>query len=100
MYEYLRYDADLMRLTRYFFEKNLPVASVCHGIEIVAAAGVLKGRTVTTVRKCRYDVEFSGGTYVDREVVVDGNLVTARTWHDNWAFLREFMKLLNRNRRE
>jgi protease I len=98
--EYLRYDADLMRLTRYFFEKNLPVASVCHGIEIVAAAGVLKGRTVTTVRKCRYDVEFSGGTYVDREVVVDGNLVTARTWHDNWAFLREFMKLLNRNRRE
>jgi protease I len=93
--EYLRYDQDLLRLVRYFFERQLPVASVCHGIEIVAAAGVIKGRTVTTVAKCRYDAEFSGATYVDREVVVDGPLVTARTWHDNHAFMREYMKLLN-----
>lgn len=92
--EYLRYNQDLMRITRYFFENNLPVASVCHGIEIVAAAGVLKGRTATTVRKCQYDIEFCGGTYVDREVVVSGNLVTARTWHDNWIFMREYMKML------
>jgi protease I len=92
--EYLRYDQDLMRVTRWFFEKNLPVASVCHGIEIVAAAGVLKGRTVTTVRKCRFDAEFSGATYVDKEVVISGNLVTARTWHDNHAWMREYMKML------
>ena len=98
--EYLRYDADLMRLTRYFFEKNLPVASVCHGIEIVAAAGVLGGRQATTVRKCRFDVESFGGEYVDREVVVAGNLVTARTWHDNPAWMREFVKLLASRRRE
>jgi protease I len=97
--EYLRYDPELMRITRWFFEKSLPVASVCHGIEVVAAAGVLKGKTATTVRKCRYDVEFSGGTYVDQEVVVCGNLVTARTWHDNHAFMREFMKMLNDRRR-
>lgn len=97
--EYLRYDQDLMRIVRWFFEKNLPVASVCHGIEIVAAAGVLKGKTATTVKKCRYDVEFSGGSYVDQEVVVSGNLVTARTWHDNHAFMREFMKMLNRTRK-
>lgn len=94
--EYLRYDQELMRVVRYFFEKDLPVGSVCHGIEIVAAAGAIKGRTATTVKKCRYDIEFSGGTYVDKEVVVDGNLVTARTWHDNWIWMREFMKLLNR----
>ena len=94
--EYLRYDADLMRVTRFFFEKNLPVASVCHGIEIVATAGVLKGHTVTTVRKCRFDAEVCGATYVDQEVVVSGNLVTARTWHDNHAFMREFLKLLQR----
>jgi protease I len=96
--EYLRYDADLMRVTRYFFDKDLPVASVCHGIEIVATAGVLKGRTVTTVRKCRFDAEVCGATYVDREVVVSGNLVTARTWHDNHAWMREFMRLLKARR--
>ncbi len=97
--EYLRYDADLLRLVRHFFDKGLPVASVCHGIEIVAAAGVIEGRTCTTVKKCRFDAEFSGGKYVDREVVVDGNLVTARTWHDNPAFMREYLKLLNYSRR-
>jgi protease I len=92
--EYLRYDEDLLRVTRWFFEKNMPVASVCHGIEIAARAGVLKGRTVTTVKKCRFDAEVCGAAYVDREVVVSGNLVTARTWHDNHAWMREFMKLL------
>jgi protease I len=96
--EYLRYHAELMRVTRYFFDKDLPVASVCHGIEIVATAGVLKGRTVTTVRKCRFDAEVCGAIYVDREVVVSGNLVTARTWHDNHAWMREFMKLLKAGR--
>ncbi|HMF18654.1 MAG TPA: DJ-1/PfpI family protein [Gemmataceae bacterium] len=94
--EYLRYDADLMRIVRTFFENNVPVASVCHGIEIVAAAGVIRGKTVTTVRKCRFDAEVCGATFVDREVVVSGNLVTARTWHDNPAFMREFMKQLKK----
>jgi protease I len=51
---------------------------------------------VTTVRKCRFDAEVCGANYVDREVVVDGNLVTSRTWHDNHAFMRAFMKLLKR----
>jgi deglycase len=92
--EYLRYDPDLMRITRHFFEKNLPVASVCHGIEILAAAGVIKGRRITTVRKCRFDAEVCGATFVDEPVVVAGNLVTARTWHDNWCWMREFVKLL------
>jgi protease I len=92
--EYIRYDPDLMRITNSFFAANKPVASVCHGVEIVAAADVIRGKTVTTVAKCRYDVEFSGGTYVDREVVVSGNLVTARTWHDNPAWMREFIRLL------
>jgi protease I len=93
--EYLRYDSDLLRVVRSFFYRDLPVASVCHGIEIVAAAGVLRGRTVTTVAKCQFDAEGAGATFVDREVVVAGNLVTARTWHDNAAFMREFMRLLN-----
>jgi len=94
--EYLRYDSDLMRVVRSFFYRDLPVASVCHGIEIIAAAGVIRGRTVTTVAKCQFDAEGAGATYVDKDVVVSGNLVTARTWHDNAPFLREFMKLLNK----
>jgi protease I len=92
--EYLRYDQDLLRVVRFFCDRKLPVGSVCHGIEILAAAGVLKGRTVTTVKKCRFDAEVCGAAYVDREVVVDTHLVTARTWHDNWIWMREFMKLL------
>ena len=92
--EYLRYDADLLALTKAFFAASKPVASVCHGIEIVAAADVIRGREVTTVAKCRFDAEFSGGSYVDREVVVSGNLVTARTWHDNTPFMKEFIRLL------
>jgi protease I len=96
--EYLRYDADLRRITRHFFETEKPVASVCHGIEIIAAADVIRGRRVTTVAKCRYDAEFSGASYVDEPVVVDGNLVTARTFWDNAPWMREFMSLLNRYR--
>jgi protease I len=96
--EYLRYDPDLIRITRAFFAADKPVASVCHGIEIVAAADVIRGREVTTVAKCRYDAEFSGGRYVDRAVVVSGNLVTARTWHDNPAWMREFVRLLRNAR--
>jgi protease I len=92
--EYLRDDEDLLRLTRHFFEAGKPVASVCHGIEILSAAGVIRGRTVTTVRKCARDASQGGARFVDRPAVVDGNLVTARTWHDTAPFLREFMKLL------
>jgi protease I len=93
--EYLRYDSDLLRLTQLFFEWDKPIASVCHGIEVLAAAGVLKGQVATTVAKCKLDIESFGGTYVDREVVISGNLVTARTWHDNPAWMREFVRMVN-----
>jgi protease I len=96
--EYLRYDADLLRITRFFDAQALPIASVCHGIEILAAADVLRGRTCTTVAKCRLDAELSGGLFVDCEVVVSGHVVTARTWHDNPAWMREFIKLLSERR--
>ncbi|MCY2963005.1 MAG: DJ-1/PfpI family protein [Planctomycetota bacterium] len=92
--EYLRYDQDLMRITRHFFETGKPVAVVCHGVEIVAAAGVLSGRTMTTVAKCALDITQFGGKYVNQPCVVDGNLVSARTWHDNTVFMKEFLKVL------
>jgi protease I len=93
--EYIRYDQDLLRITRHFFETGKPVASVCHGIEILTAAGVIQGKKVTTVAKCALDCEQGGAKYVNDACVVDGNLVCARTWHDNAPLMRTFMKMLN-----
>ena len=93
--EYLRYDQDLLRITRHFFEAKKPVAVVCHGIEIVSAAGVIAGKTVTTVKKCALDSQQGGAKYVDEPVVVDGNLVTARVWNDYTPFFQKFMSMLN-----
>jgi protease I len=92
--EYLRYNQDLLRLTRHFFDTHKPVAIVCHGVEIAAAAGVLEGRTLTTVAKCALDITQVGGIYKDQACVLDGNMVSARTWHDNTELLRQFIKLL------
>ncbi len=78
-------------------EANKPIASVCHGIEILATADVIRGKTITTVPKCRFDAEVCGATFVDEPCVVDGNIVCARTWHDNTPFMREFIKLLKAN---
>ncbi len=92
--EYLRYDADLLRITRAIAEQGKPIACVCHGIEILTAADVIQGRTVTTVAKCALDARQGGAEYVDRECVCDGQLVTARTWHDNAPLMREFLAML------
>lgn len=92
--EYLRYDQDLLRITRHFFEKNKPVAIVCHGVEIAAAAGCLKGRTSTTVAKCALDITSFGGTYRGDPIVIDGNMVSGRTWHDNTELMKQFIRLL------
>lgn len=95
--EYLRYDRDLLGITTHFMQAGKPVASVCHGIEILAAANCLTGRRIATVAKCALDATFAGGQYVNEPCVVDGNLVSARTWHDNTPFLREFVRLLKRH---
>lgn len=97
--EYIRYDTDLLKITRHFFETGKPVASVCHGIEILTAAGVIEGRTVTTVAKCALDAVQGKARYVNEPVVVDGNLVTARTWHDNTPLFKAFVAMLKQHAR-
>jgi protease I len=95
--EYLRYDKDLMRVTRHFFTANKPVAVVCHGVEIVAAAGVLKGRRMTTVAKCALDITQVGGQYIEQPLVVDGNLISCRTRHDyGTPYMRLFIEQLRK----
>ncbi|MDX1564534.1 MAG: DJ-1/PfpI family protein [Phycisphaeraceae bacterium] len=92
--EYIRYDEDLVRITRHFFDENKPIASVCHGVEIPAYAGCLKGRRMATVAKCRFDLEAVGGIFVDEPCVVDGNLISGRTYHDNGRFIGPWIRLL------
>ena len=92
--EYLRYDADLMRITKHFFTREKPVASICHGIEIVAAADVIRDRQVTTIPKCRYDAEFRGATYLEQSVVVSGNLVCCQGKKDISAWMKTFVEIL------
>ncbi|KAI8616906.1 class I glutamine amidotransferase-like protein [Chytriomyces sp. MP71] len=95
--EFLRLDARVLALTRHFFETGKPVACVCHGAQILAAAGVLKGRTVTCYAACAPEVVLAGAQYKEvapAEAVVDGNLVTSPAWPEHQALLKEFIKLL------
>lgn len=93
--EYLRYDEHLLGIVRHFFEERKPVAVVCHGAEIVAAAGVIQDKRMATVPKCRLDIELCGATFVDEGCVIDGNMVSGRTWHDHPLYMKEFMRMLN-----
>ena len=92
--EYIRYDEDLVRVTRHFFAANMPIASVCHGVEIPAYADCVRGRKMATVPKCRFDLEVCGGTFIDAPCVVDGNLVSGRTFHDNGFYVGPWIDLL------
>ena len=92
--EYIRYDEDLVRVTRHFFAANKPVACVCHGVEIPAYAGCVRGRRMATVAKCRFDLEVCGGTFVNEACVIDGNLVSGRTYHDHGHFIGPWIRQL------
>lgn len=96
--EYIRDDPDLIRITRWFFQHNKPIASVCHGCEIPARADCIRGRRIAAVAKCRFDVEVCGGIYVDAPCVVDGNLVSGRTFHDHGHYMGAWMRLLEAER--
>jgi protease I len=92
--EYIRNNEDAKRIVRHFFEKDAPVAALCHGPLILAAAGVLKGRTTSAYPALQPDVELGGGVFEGGAGVVDGNLVSGRAWPDHPEWMREFMKLL------
>ncbi|MBL48525.1 MAG: peptidase [Roseibacillus sp.] len=96
--EYIRYDQDLVRITRHFFAEEKPVGCVCHGVEIPAYADCVRGRRMATVPKCRFDLEVCGGTFVDEPCVVDGNLISGRTYHDSGQFVGKWIALLDQAR--
>ncbi|MGE9270095.1 MAG: DJ-1/PfpI family protein [Verrucomicrobiales bacterium] len=95
--EYLRLKPEVIEMTKHFFAEGKPVAAVCHGIQLLATAGVLKGRTCTAYPAVGPDVALAGGTYQDVEVtdaVVEGNLVTAPAWPAHPQWLAKFLELL------
>ena len=92
--EYIRYDEDLVRITRHFFEAGKPICSVCHGVEIPAYADCVRGRRMATVAKCKFDLEVCGGIYVNEPCVVDGNLVSGRTYHDHGRYVGKWIDML------
>jgi protease I len=92
--EYLRYDENLIRIVQHFFEAGKPVAVVCHGAEIVAAARVIEGKPMATVPKCKLDIELCGATFVNEGCVRAGNMVSGRTWHDQHLYMPEFMRMM------
>jgi protease I len=92
--EYLRTNRDCIRIVKHFFDADKPVAALCHGPLVLAAAGVINGRGVSAYPACAPDIRAAGAEWIDSEAQVDGVLVTGRAWPDHPAWMREFMKIL------
>ncbi|MEO2152288.1 MAG: deglycase PfpI [Thermococcus sp.] len=92
--EIVRLNAKAVEITRRMFEAGKPVASICHGPQILISAGVLRGRKGTSYPGIRDDMRNAGVEWVDEPVVVDGNWVSSRHPGDLYAWMREFVKLL------
>ena len=92
--EYIRTNEDCLRIVRHFAEAGKPIAALCHGPLILAAAGVLTGRSTSAYPACAPDVAAAGATWVDSEAHIDGAMVSGRAWPDHPAWMREFLKVL------
>ena len=92
--EFLRYDQDLLRLVQVFMKENKPVASICHGIEILAAADVIRDKKITTIPRCQLDAEFAGATYVAEGLVISGNLYCCRFKRECAPWMKAFVGAL------
>lgn len=95
--EYLRLNPAVTDLVRNFMESGKPVAAICHGAQILAAARVLKGRRCSAYPACRPEVELAGGEYAEIAIdaaVTDNNLVTAPAWPAHPAWIAQFLQVL------
>jgi len=95
--EYLRLNNDVLSLIQHFAENNKPIASICHGPQLLTAANVIEGKQVSAYPACEPEVKMAGAKYVKLnmdEAITDGNLVTAPAWPAHPAFLKQFMALL------
>jgi len=96
--EYLRLNPKVLELIRHFDREGKPIAALCHGPQLLAAAGVLKGRKLNCYPACAPEVGLAGGTFVSldsTEATVDGNLVTGPAWTAHPAWLSKFLDVLD-----
>lgn len=95
--EYLRLNDKVLTMVRHFETAKKPIAAVCHGLQLLTAAGTLKGKTCSAYYACAPEVTAAGATYKMLEVtdaVTDGNLVSAPAWPAHPAWLAQFLKVL------
>ena len=95
--EYLRMNAAVIGLVQHFARADKPIAAVCHGAQLLAAAGVIRGKRVSAYPACAAEVELAGASYAAIEVdqaVTDGKLVTAPAWPAHAAWLAQFLAVL------
>jgi protease I len=95
--EYLRLNEAVLAAVRHFSEANKPIAAICHGAQLLAAAGVLKGRTCSAYPACAPEVRLAGGEWVEvgmEQAHVEGNLVTAAAWPAHPQCLAKFLQVL------
>jgi protease I len=97
--EYLRMTPRVLEIVRHFAAAKKPIAAICHGVQLLSAAGVIQGRKVSCYPACQAEVELAGGSYVPAEGTFDNahtdhNLITAPAWpaHPNW--MRQFLSAL------
>ena len=95
--EYLRMNAEVIAITRHFLQADKPVAAVCHGAQLLAATGLIRGRRLSAYPACQVEVELAGAEYAGIPVdqaITDGNLVTAPAWPAHPAWLAQFLAVL------
>ena len=92
--EYLRNDRRLLDLVRAFDAQQKWIFAICHGIQVLAAAGLAKGKRLTCYEHVRFEAEQAGGTFVDQQAVRDGRLITGQTWQSHPDFYREIFASL------
>jgi len=95
--EYLRLNPRVLDVVRHFAQRDKPIAAICHGAQLLAAAGVIEGKRVSAYPACSPEVELAGATYANIPVdsaVTDGNLVTAPAWPAHPAWIAQFLDVL------
>ncbi len=97
--EYIRLNPRVLDIVRHFSREDKPIASICHGQQVLAAAGVVQGKTCTAYPAVKPDLEQAGATWAEvnetvTNAVVDGNLVTAPAWPAHPEWMKAFLKVL------
>ncbi len=94
--EAIRREKEALDIARHFFAENKPVAAICHGPQTLISANLLKGRHATCYKTVADELKSAGALYEDKEVIVDGNLITSRQPSDLPTFMREIMRAIKK----